>query len=446
MADGNKQSPVTSDRRRFLKVTGSAAAVTAGAGCLGSITGGSGGGGGGGTTIEYLSDRGGSKEYFEQIASDFEDENSDITVEMEYTSKGTSMLERLSQRIAGGNPPDIVFGPSVDAYRFAVDGNAVPVTDVNDELGIDSPTVHEGEEYISPLMRQVWTYWYRNDLYDANPGTFDEWQAQAKAAESADGDTRGFLALNGETNIGSTSGFQLVWSAGAQIFGGESGNIEVVLDQGENREKVANALSWYGQMHEYSPDAIDWGWGDSYNALAQESVAAAPGLGSDPALTVQNNNDEIADKVSGSLAPRADGTEPPIFQYVQGHIIHGESESPEAAKEFVKYFHESEHYFDWLVSSPMYLLPFNKDQMDHEAFTENEFISNHMDMWNLYKDNWDRFQLLEDTSDGEEPNLVAANAYNEQVLGWMLSQAVVRDEDPATVVDETAERLRQLQE
>lgn len=446
MADGNKQTADTSGRRTFLKLTGGAASATAVAGCLGTITGDSGDGGGGTTTIEYLSDRGGSKDYFEQIAQDFEDEHSDISVEMEYTSKGTSMLERLSQRIAGGNPPDIVFGPSVDAYRFATEGNAVSVSDVNDELGLDSPTIHEGEEYISPLMRQVWTYWYRNDLYDSNPGTFDEWQAQAEAVENADGDSRGFLALNGETNIGSTAGFQLVWGAGAQIFGGESGDIEVVLDQGDNREKVANALEWYDQMHEYSPDAIDWGWGDSYDALAQESVASAPGLGSDPALTVRNNNEDIADSVSGSLPPRADGAEPPIFQYVQGHIIHGESESPEAAKEFVKYFHESDHYFEWLASSPMYLLPFNKDQMDHEAFTEDEFISNHMDMWNLYRDNWDRFQLLEDTSDGEEPNLVAANAYNEQVLGWMLSQAVVNDEDPGAVVDNTADRLRELQE
>jgi multiple sugar transport system substrate-binding protein len=283
-------------------------------------------------------------------------------------------------------------------------------------------------------------------MYDSNPDTFEAWLSQAEAAHGSSGDINGFLALNGETNIGSTAGFQLVWSAGAQMFAGESGDIEVVLDQGDNREKVANALEWYQQIHEFSPDAIDWGWGDSYSALAQESVAAAPGLGSDPALTVRNNNDEISDSVSGSLPPRAEGTEPPIFQYVQGHIIHGESDSPEEAKEFVKYFHESEHYFEWLASSPMYLLPFNKDQMDNEAFTENEFISEHSDMWDLYRENWDRFQLLEDTSDGEEPNLVAANAYNEQVLGRMLSEAVVNDGEPGAVVDETADRLRELME
>lgn len=398
-----------------------------------------------GTTVEYLTDRGGAKDYFEKIKQEFEKENPGITVNLEFTSKGVALNERLAQRVAAGNPPDIIFIPSVTAYQFAAEGNAVPVTDINKDLGLDSPTVYQGEDYLVPAMRQVFDYWYRTDLYPETPTTFQEWLQGAKAA-SEKGDAEGFLALNGQTNIASTTGFSLVWGAGAQVYSGSTDEIQVVLDQGDNKKKVAEALSWYSDIHQYSPNAIDWGWGDSYNALARGTVAAAPGLGSDPALTTRNNNEQLVSKLAGALPPKADGTSPPLFMYAQGNMIHSAGKNPEAAKKFTKYFNKSSYYLDWLVSDPMYLLPYNKKLMDDPKFTENEFISNHMDMWNLYKKNWGQFKSILNTGSDGAPNLLASKAYNNQILGSMLSEVTVKNNDPAKVVTQTANKIRELKD
>lgn len=442
-----------STRRQYVKIAGVGGSIGL-TGCMGQGSSGdnsgndnSGNDNSGGTTIEYISDRGGTREFIEAFISDFEEENPDITVNAEYVTKGVALQERLSQRIAAGNPPDIIFGPSANVYRFAAQGDAIPVTDVIDDLGIEnSPVQYEGEDYLVPTMTQVFNYWYRTDHYPNDPSTMSEWLTGAEQV-SNNSDMEGFLALSGETNIGTTAGAQLAWSNGVDMITGEPGNMEVVLDQGDNRSKMIEALKWYDDIHEYSLGGGSYGWGDSYNSLAQGNSASAPGLGSDPALTARNNNPEMVENLNANFGPWGEGMGAPekIWIYRQGHYIHGEAENPEPAKKFIKAFNEGDRIIDWLLEAPMYLLPPSKDMMENERFLENDFISSFEGLWNKYQDNWDSFSTILNTGTDGAANLLGAQVYDQKIPGRMLAEVTINDREPAPVVDEIAEDIRSIE-
>lgn len=433
-------------RRKCLQTlgVGSAAALV---GCMGGNSSGSNSNSDGQVTINYLTDRGGTRQFIQNFIDNFESRHENISVNAEFVTKGVSLQERLAQRIAAGNPPDIAFSSATTVYRFAVNGDAEPVTSVSDELGISTPARYQGEAYMVPAMRQVFSYWYRSDLYSENPTTRSEWLQDAKRI-SEETDTSGFLALSGETNIGAATGTQLAWSSGADIITGEPESMEVVLDQEPNRSRMIEGLKWYDTIHQYSPGGSGYGWGDSYNSLAQGSSAAVSGLGSDPALTVRNNNPNIYGNLAGSFAPHADGLDgsEPIWSYAQGHWIHSAAANPDEAKTFIREFQGSDKIIDWLLESPMYLLPPQKGMMDNERFLENEFISKHQNTWEEYRNNWDRFTPILKTANNGAANILGPLMYNDKTLGWMLGQLVANDREPGALVDETANRIRALKE
>lgn len=399
-----------------------------------------------GTTLDYTTDRGGTRQYIRNFIEDFESRHENISVNAEFVTKGASLQERLAQRIAAGNPPDIAFSPATTVYRFAVNGNAVPMTSLADELGVSTPARYQGDAYMIPAMRQAFSYWYRSDLYSENPTTRSEWLQDAKRI-SQESDTSGFLALSGETNTGTATGTQLAWSSGADIITGEPENMEVVLDQEPNRSRMIEGLEWYDSIHQYSSGGAGYGWGDSYNSLAQGSSAAVPGLGSDPALTVRNNNPDIYGNLAGSFAPHSDELDGPnqIWSYAQGHWIHSAAENPNEAKTFIREFQQGDQIIDWLLESPMYLLPPQKEMMNNDRFLKSEFISQHRDTWKEYRNDWDKFTSVLETANNGAANILGPQMYQDKTLGWMLGQLITNDREPGTLVDETANRIRALQ-
>ena len=436
-------------RRRFVQGAG-ATGLAAIAGCVGGGGGGSDGGGNGsgdgGGTITYLSDRGDSKEVIDEIISEFESEFSQYTVNVTYTSKGNSTDEQLQKMVAAGNPPDIVFDTSADAYRYQRDGDLAPVSDAVQDTGLPDPVNVDGDSYFAATMVEPLMGWYRNDLYEEAPTTWDVWQSEAKRI-SETMDMGGYVVQSGETNNADTQVTQNLWQNGVEIYTGPSDDIQVTIDEGQNRKRAVETYDWLQRMAQYSPNGSGWEWGDAIEAVQQENAAALMSVGGLPVLTITENRPDLVEKLSPTPFPLPQGREQnQWWSYMEGHVVWDEGQNTEGAQQFVDFFSKSDRFLDFVLSAPLFQFPPTREMLDSEAVTNNEIIQQHPEAMDLVRENWGAFNSVLATGTDGAPNLVAANAYSQQLFGQSANQMLVGDKSPEETVTWVAEQLRGLQQ
>jgi multiple sugar transport system substrate-binding protein len=428
----------TKSRRRFIQTTGAAVTVAA-AGCLGG-----GGGNSESNTIKYLSDRGDSKDVIDEIISEFESEN-DYTVDVTYTSKGTSTDEQLQKMKAAGDPPDIVFDTSADAYRYQRDGDAAPVTEAVQGTGLPDPVNVDGDSYFAPTMVEPLMGWYRNDLYEENPTDWETWQSEAKRV-SENEDTNGYVVQSGQTNNADTQITQYLWQNGVQIYDGPSDGIEVTIDKGENKQKAIDAYNWIQSMSEYSPNGSGWEWGDAIEALQQENAAAIMSVGGLPILSIQGNRPDLVEKLSPTAFPvPSGGKQDKWWAYMEGHVLWDGGNATEGGRQFIDFFSKSDKFMDFVLSAPLFQFPPTKEGLNSDAVKNNETIQENQAVLDLVKNNWDAFTSVLATGKDGAPNIVAADAYGQQMFGQSADQMLVGGKSPEETVTWVAEKLRGLQ-
>ncbi|WP_231188062.1 extracellular solute-binding protein [Haladaptatus sp. DYF46] len=446
-------------RRRFLRIAGTGTIVAA-AGCTdrpddgGSDGGengdGNGGGNGGGNgdqskKIQYLSDRGDSKDVIDQIISEFEEKH-DYTVEVTYTSKGKSTDEQLQKMKAAGNPPDIVFDTSADAYRYHRNGNLASVSDAVQGTGLPDPVNVGGESYFAATMVEPLMGWYRNDLFQENPTTWEKWTSEAKRVSEQE-DIKGYVVQSGQTNNADTQITQYHWQNGVNLYSGPSDDIEVTIDKGDNRKRAVETYEWIQQMAEYSPNGAGWEWGDAIAALQQENAAAIMSVGGLPILTIASNRPDLVDKLSPTPFPLPSGEkQEKWWAYMEGHVVWKNGKATEGAKKFVDFFSKSDKFMDFVLSAPLFQFPPTKEMLDSDAVKNNETIKQHPEVLDLVRNNWDAFTSILATGENGQPNIVAADAYGQQVFGQSAEQMLVGGKSPEETVDWVAKKLRGLQE
>ena len=442
------------NRRRFVRTAG-AASVVGLAGCMGggdgngsgngNGNGGGGGGGGGGKTINYLSDRGDSKPVIDEIISEFEQEH-DYTVNVTYTSKGTSTDEQLQKMVAANNPPDLLFDTSADAYRYQRDGVLAPVSDAVQGSGLPDPVNVDGESYFVPTMVEPLMGWYRNDLYQENPTTWEAWQSEAKRVGD-EGDVNGYVVQSGQTNNADTQMTQYLWQNDVEIYDGPSDDIQITLDDGDNRDAAVQTFEWAKTMSEYSPNASGWEWGDAIGALQQENAAAIASVGGLPILTIQENRPDLVEKLSPMPFPVPNGKkQDKWWAYMEGHVVRNDGGATEGAQQFAKFFNESDRFMDFVLSAPLFQFPPTKEGLSSDAVKNNETIQQHQPVMDLVRDNWDAFTSVLATGADGAPNIVAADAYGNQLFGQAADQMIVGGKSPDETVTWLGDKLRGLKE
>lgn len=447
-----------STRRRFLRATG-VAATAAAAGCMGGSEGDSEGESDGSTvgssdsngdvtqpqTIKYLSDRGDSKQVIDEIIAEFEDEH-DYTVDVTYTSKGTSTDEQLQKMRAAGNPPDIVFDTAADAYRYQRDGDILPVNEALADSGLPDPVNVGGDSYFVATMVEPLMGWYRNDIYDENPTSWETWQSEARRV-SEEEDINGYVVQSGQTNNADTATTQYLWQNDVNIYAGPSDGIEVTIDNDANRQAAVETFEWVQQMAEHSPNGSGWEWGDAIAALQQENAAAAMSVGGLPILTIAANRPDLVEKLSPTAFPAPNGKEQDRWwAYMEGHVVWDSGGATEGAKQFVDFFSRSDKFMDFVLSAPLFQFPPTREGLDSDAVKNNETIQQHPEVMELVRNNWDAFTSVLETGDDGAPNIVAADAYGQQLFGQAAEQMLVGGRSPDETVDWLADELRGLQE
>ena len=454
-------------RRRFITAAG-AAGLAGLAGCTGGSGGssdsdsgsdaGSGGGSGsdsdssqgtatggssGGGTIRYLSDRGDSKAVLDAIISEFES-STDYTVEVTFTSKGTSTDQEMQKMVAAGNPPDLFFDTSTDAFRFQQEGVLAPVSDAVSANNLPDPVNVGGESYFAPAIVEPLMGWYRNDIYDENPNEWSSWLEEARRV-SENTDMEGYIVQSGQTNNADTQMTQYLWQNDVQIYSGPTDDIEVTVDQGDNRALAVETFEWVQDMAEYSPNGSGWEWGDCINALQQENAAAGVSVGGLPILTMMSNRPDLVENFSPMPFPVADGkAQDKWWAYMEGHLVRSDGDNTQGAREFVEFFSESDRFFDFILSAPLFQFPPSREQLDAPPMQENETLQRFPEALSLVRDNWDVFTSVLETGDDGAPNLTAAQGYGNQVFGQAADQMLVGGLSPEETVDFLAETLRGL--
>lgn len=406
--------------------------------------GGSKGGSKNSKTIKYLSDRGDSKDIIDQIITEFENKH-DYTVDVTYTSKGTSTDQQLQKMKAAGNPPDIVFDTSSDAYRYQRNDNLAPVTDAVKGTDLPDPVSVDGDSYFAATMVEPLMGWYRNDLYSKQPTTWDEWRSEAKRVTNQN-DINGYVVQSGQTNNAATQITQYQWQNDVSIYGGPSDDIKVTIDKGQNRKRAVKTYQWIKQMAEYSPNASGWEWGDAISALQQENAAAIMSVGGLPILNIESNRPDLVKKLSPTAFPLPNGKkQDKWWAYMEGHVVWKHGNATDGAKKFVNFFSKSDKFLDFVLSAPLFQFPPTKKMLDNKRVKNNEMIQKHQPVMDLVRENWDAFSSILATGKNGQPNIVAANAYGQQVFGQSAEQMIVGGKSPQQTVDWVAKKLRSLQ-
>ena len=454
-------------RRQLLGTAGTAIAIGA-AGCLG----GSGGGGdtngtegtngtdstndtgdanttGGktdqsqqGNTITFLNDRS-ARDTWEAAVEEF-NANSDHTVEITWLPKGTSVNEQLAKMRSAGNLPTLIFETSSDCYSETLEGLTTPLTDVVEELGVKNTVPVDGDAYMVPAVASPLTMIYRSDIVEGDPRTREEWRSEAERIQEQEGQSA-YAVPAGRTNAATTHMNQSLWNGGVDLYSGSGADIEVTFDQGENRERAVRTMEWLQQMDELGPQASGWTWGDCISGLIQGQLVGWAGLGGLAVQELQANRPELTEKFTPAPYPVASGQDPSQWwSYFEGIYAYKEGDNVAGGKEFIKYFMQSDYYFEYLRQTAPFSFPTSIEAIQDERYRSAEIYDVVPEFLDLVENNWDQMAPVLNTGDNGKPNALAANAYSQQLYGQAASELLYGDRSPDETIDWLAQQLRNL--
>lgn len=461
MPSDNTGQALGSSRRELLAGAG----TLAGAGLAGCLSAFNGDGGGSSEEITVLTSESdpNTKEIWNQLSEDFKEETGH-TVKWEYVGFG-ERLNRLSAMIRGGNAPEVLIGNTANAGVAFSEGHLEPLTDtiaaIEEESGTTIPRsmVFEdgGEQWFAPGAVYMQTRTVRGDLVQEvgedfkrqGVSTDDHIRWARKIDEQTD--VRGFGHPAAATGAATQSTTAILWANGVDIYGGPTDDIEVVVDQGQNRERAIKTLEYLRELYNYGPDGANWGWGelgDSFTSSTTASVSYP--LGRMIAGATSADQPWAPENVNLLDEPYLDGLgedERKILGAVFGWAAINKADNPDIGKDFIEFFFSTDYYIDFLLTVPMHFTPVVDSVFDNERFRSNEIVSQKEEALAIQRDMVNnRVAVPALSGEGGAFNPVGPTAYAEGTIGKGVAQVALQGKDPGAAVDTMAEDLRALKE
>jgi multiple sugar transport system substrate-binding protein len=368
---------------------------------------------------------------------------------MEYVGMTQSGQQRVSQLIQAGTPPEIMQTAADEAATFRNQGVIVPVTDVVEniieeigELREKSRFVVDGEDWMVPAWTLTPTWYYRDDITDIVP---DTWDKALQYAEEADGQN----GLNGTyipiTPDGVTTELpSLMSTQGGKIAEWNNGKLELAYDSGEDRQKMINALEWRQQMYEYSPDTAGDGLGDWSGAIPTGVAATHAYIGFRPVLKSWRQEREYAEHVRpipGGGYPQAEGGSHTAAGGSAISYSVFQNSNVEAAKAWIEYAFLNQYINLSGVLNPGHYAPsFREVQQSEEYMNEiqGQFEDNG---WDISEDVVRTYQNgpgHAKTFETDPPNRFAGITYASDPFTNMGAETLIQGTDPEDAIDKYA--------
>jgi multiple sugar transport system substrate-binding protein len=261
-------------RRDFLRYSGAGVASSYLLAACAGFTGDEDGGGGGGGETELIFSHGPDDSgSIQQLLDQFNKTNqSGITVRWRQMNADTGQyFDQLRTEFqAGGGDIDVISGDVIWPAQFAANGWILDVsdmvpTDIESDLteGAKLANTYQGKLYGVPWFTDAGMLYYRKDIVDKAPETWDDLKQMALDAAGKAGTQFGFVWQGAQYEGGVCDGAEYIWTHGGNILDPEDDTVVVVdspeaaagletarnmIEEGASPEDVVNYMEQ--QTHE----------------------------------------------------------------------------------------------------------------------------------------------------------------------------------------------------
>lgn len=391
-----------------------------------------------------------AQQYFRGIASDFEDATGAET-NLEFTGID-NLNNRVTQLLQSNSPPELVATNSQFAPTYANQGILRPLTGVVDTLTdryggmtTGSRLTYDGEDRYVPLWANPQMFFYRSDLSDTVPDTWDNLLAYAEEVEANEEVQHGNYqpAGTGSDDFWHLASF--AYTNDVSIVERRNGNIVATMDQGQNRSRWVEVLEFFDDRYQYSPDTTDSSWSGALNSIPQ-GIAGSSWYGGARIINEVNRQDsEFAEAVDVTWPEGRSRT----FTGGTDGFVSFEGSNGDAADAFLKFMTQAEYLapiywtFSNVHNAPVY--PGIKESNTYQKELENL----------LETTTWTREEVdfYQETA-VEEMNFVAndtdpAHPYvgtiiSSNSLQNMVAEVLVNDQDPEDAIDTYTRELQDV--
>lgn len=436
------------------------------AGCSGDGNGDGSGGGGGTTTqtgewpdltgqsVHYLTpDTNDATVAFWEDTADAFTEATNADVNLEFAGFGDEgMIPRLTQLLQARNPPEVVdMGLTPAAGHLGQDVFA-PLNDVVqnniDEYG-EPPSAKlatiDGDTYNMPFKGAgIQTFWYRSDLADTTPDSWENLRAYVQEVDEADNDIRGTYVPAATGQHALLSHMMYAWSNDTHLATVQDGQVVSNLDN--DRDGWLEVLNMLSDMQQYSPEATDSSYGTMVDTIQTQQTASTSYSGARPKNQAIYNDRDFAEDIDTVIIPDNGGNK---VMTGGGSLWALQGANVEAAKTFMEF----------VTSRDRYIQHFNSVVPVHNSCPYPDLATSD-DYWDSVRGNapdpWtdeqiERYQI--EIFDYEWTNLLTETEPLNTAIGSIMAEGAVTDmvtnvlidgADPGSELDNAHQRLNEV--
>ncbi|WP_152040167.1 ABC transporter substrate-binding protein [Salinigranum salinum] len=486
-----RESQSRVSRRRFAQAVGGSALVGL-AGCQGQsssstgTTDDSGGDGSGGSGGQDSDDGGGStatdsgewpdlsgqevhvlteesstqwQTFWNELNTAFE-QATGASVNIEYVGLGTGYRERLTQLLQAGDPPEVTHIGVQDIVTFATNGQAGDVTPaveyIEEEYGTEINTERgavllDGTHHMVPLFINADMYHYRDDIAtdvgDDFPQNWDDVLAMAEEYDQGRGGMRADYFPLGQNDCAKYYILSQAYMAGGTVCSrDDSGELQITMHEGSNREAWIQALDYWKARAQFSAIDTQGDCGAYSSAIPSETTFAGHYFGNRPKIQSVGQDLPFAASVRERQCPRPEGkADNPVLGLLQG-VSTFQNANVEAANEWIKFLVQPDFLFDFLMLSPVHNAPIAPEIVQHE-----EYQSRLADLPDAWTDQDIQAHLTEENRrafphETDPPNPYTGQLFADDAL-WQLAWDVLQEDmDSGQALDKAATTLQETLE
>ena len=332
------------------------------------------------------------KEFLEEAADEFMDNNPGVKINIE-TFSWEEFNTKWTTGYTSGEVPDVSTALPTHVVEMLDVDALEPINEVIDEIGRDrfyeaslEEGIVDGENYSIPLYSHAMVMWYRKDLLDEVnvdvPETWDELYDSAKKIND-NTDAYGLSMPMGSSDMLATRFLNFyVRSAGETL----------ITDDGKanltSPEVIDGIKYWVDVFNNTSPEgSVNYDTLDQSDLFYDGNVAFDFNSGFHIS-GIESNSPNLLDDIEAAPVPKInkDDERQGIETSNIPLVVWKNSEHPEISKAFIETLYEKEKYIEFLHSVPGGMLPALKDIAEEDEYLDNETIQEFDESINVIND------------------------------------------------------------
>jgi len=372
----------------------------------------------------------------QELLDEFNKAHPDIQVKQEPQSWG-DVYAKAPAAFAAGNGPDLL--NSIPDFTTVIKkiGAVVPVDDLVKDLDTKhhfikatlAPYQYDGHTWAVPAYNMALSMWYRKSVFKAAglsvPKTWSEWKAAAQK-----------LSGNGRYGIGLPANKQLYTDQTVYSFMVNDGAANIYKEDGSiafDNPKTVAAYQAYADLQKLSPpDSPSWTWGEAEACFNSKSCGMVLQFTVISSYNAQAEGD-AADLGVAAVPHADDQSESATISYSNGIMITTKDEAKQkAAKVFLSWLLEPEHYGRFLNMEPGLFLPVTEDGAKADSFWNDPVTTKYKSQVETMIENSKNGKLFGFTTGKVFPSIGAISAQN--VIAETLQHIVVDGQSAADAV------------